>query len=431
MLDPKASPKFGGWFGFEAFGFGGDKKADAGNEKKAGAGGEKKAGAGGEKKADAGGEKKAGAGGDKTAGAGGEKKADAGGEKKAGAGNEKKADAGGEKKADAEQVDAATSGNADAPVPEMPKEFGAESVLRTWIGQFNVSLMKRVASGKKKPLEKLKQKGWADDNGLSYELLAVAAAKEPVKASGNKGEPAPTQQEGPLPAPVLNARILEMMAKGNGLLFKVITPDYAGKCMQFSQKILKEMGARRADKSDGNQEKRSVTKLGPQTAAHRFKQVKELPATLPPGYQICVTSKPEWGFTEVGNHWFVSAGDGFYFDNVMGVSSGARLTQSLIGTTGDQWASRVIDKDLTGLRAQMGEKFTKAHPEFEKYQEAGRTAGEKKEKKGKNANPDYKAEGALEAEGRTKIKAFVKGNADYHPRIWLVEPTTRAEPGGG
>ena len=281
--------------------------------------------------------------------------------------------------------------DAKAPVPPMPDDFGSESVLRTWIGEFNKSLMNRPA----KRLADLKAKGLADDNGLSYELLAAAAAKEPVK----KGTGAPE--------PIANARILEMMAKNAGrLLFNVITPDYQGKCMQFTQQMLEEMGARRADKSDGDQEKRRAA-MGPLTAKYRGEPVAALKNEVPAGVQICVTSMPEWGFTEVGNHWFISAGDGYYLDNTMGVTNGAGMTASLIKTTGNQWAARVLGKGLQGLREKMQIRFTDTNPDFKKYVAAAGTE--------------------LETEGSQKIKDFVTGRKEYHPKIWLVEPTTKVD----
>lgn len=45
----------------------------------------------------------------------------------------------------------------------------------------------------------------------------------------------------------------------------------------------------------------------------------------------------------------------------------------------------------------------------------------------REANPNHKSTTALEAEGRAAIKAFVLGSSTYHPRIWVVEPTTKAQ----
>ena len=315
------------------------------------------------------------------------------------------------------------------PLPDMPRDFGAAGVLRTWIGEFNKSLMKRVAAGKVSLLKKLKDKGWADDNGLSYELLAAAAAQEPTTAPSGKKADGNEVPQGEAPAPVTNARILAMMAKNNAILNKVITPEYQGLCMQFSEKMLKEMGAKRVDGTTN--EKRSGAK-GPLTALYRDKPIKELPKELPAGYQICATSRPDWGFTEVGNHWFISAGEGFYIDNTGGVHTGQGMTDYLIGTTADQWGSRVVDQKQNSLRTQMGAKFVGANPDFAAYSAVGRTAAEKKAKKGNAPNPERKDASATETEGLAKIKAFVKSKAStYAPRIWIVEPTTKVESSGG
>jgi len=316
----------------------------------------------------------------------------------------------------------------NAPVPDLPRDFGAEGVLRTWISEFNKSLVKRAdkRTGVNKMHDKLKQKGWADDSGLSYELLAAAAALEPVTTPQGQ-QPVAGQEpaaQNTAPAPVSNARILAMMAKNNALLNKVITPEYQGKCMQFSQQMMKSMGAKRADGSTDTEKRQA--RMGPLTAQYRGKNVKDLPPTLPAGYQICITSMPEWGFTEVGNHWFISAGDGYYLDNTSGVFSGAAMTANLRGATGDQWGSRVVDLQQNALRTAMGDKFVTVNSQFKDYHQKGRTALEKKKDKSKGVpNPDYKDEGTVEKEGREKIKAFVLGTPTYWPRIWVVEPTTK------
>jgi len=85
----------------------------------------------------------------------------------------------------------------------------------------------------------------------------------------------------------------------------------------------------------------------------------------------------------------------------------------------------------------MGTKFVAANPQFREYSKSGRTLVEKQKelkvkrdgKQVREANPDHKDTTALEAEGFAAIKAFVLGNATYHPRIWLVEPTTKVDQG--
>ena len=343
----------------------------------------------------------------------------AGGTKKDGEGRQPPA--ADKRAAPSEQGLADAAADDGAAVPEMPREFGSESVLRVWIGEFNKSLAKRGQS----KLDALIAKGWADANGLSYELLAAAAAKEPEDADPAQKDPAAGQQGAPS-GPLLNVRILKMLSRGNGALFNVITPDYAGKCMQFSEKLMKEMGAKRADGTT-NEKRDANGKVTALTATCRGKRIKELPKDLPAGYQICVTSRPDWGFTEVGNHWFISAGGGYYLDNVMGVTNGQQLEDSLIKATGDQWGRRVVDKGLSGLRAKMGQQFTDANPSFREYKDSGRAKAEQDKKVKGAANPEYKDASAKETEGLAAVKQFVIANRGvYAPKIWIVEPTTKA-----
>jgi hypothetical protein len=297
---------------------------------------------------------------------------------------------------------------AAAATPDMPRDFGQESVLATWIGEFNKSLAKRVVRGKNPKLDQLKRRGWADDNGLSLDLLKEAA--KTWEAPGRKKAKTNGQDAGEqaAPAPVTTAKVLAMLASVPSLLNKVISADYPAKCLQFSEKMMVEIGAKRADGSDRDREKRSA-RAGPLTARYRGKPTKELPKDLPPGYQICVLSRPDWQFTEVGNHWFISAGDGLYLDN-HGVHTGGGITSLLIGTTGDQWASRVVDNN-SGLRKRMGEKFVQENPRFRQYE---KVAGEPEEQ-----------------QARVAIKAFVKATPAYHPQIWVVEPTKSNEAGSG
>ncbi len=39
----------------------------------------------------------------------------------------------------------------------------------------------------------------------------------------------------------------------------------------------------------------------------------------------------------------------------------------------------------------------------------------------------YRPETEAETVGKQKIKDFVVATADYHPRVWLIEPTTKAD----
>jgi len=390
---------FGGGWGF--FGFGDDKKA-GGDDKKADAA---------DKKADA-----------------ADKKADAA-DKKADAAD-KKADAADKKGGEPAHQGAEAKGTIALPA-DLPKDFGSESVLRTWIGLFNTSLMKMKETKKAKWIEKLKKKEWGDEGGLNYDLLAAAAAKEPAPAAkkGAKGTPPPRQAQVAQPGPVSNARILAMLSKGNGSLFNGIE-GYSALCLQFSVKMMEEMGAKRADGSRSMGEQHGSAK-GTLTPLYRGLRLKELPPGLPAGYQICLVSRPDWGFTEVGNHWFISAGDGYYLDNVMGVTNGQQMEDSLIGTTGDQWGRRVVDKGLSGTRKAMGQKFVAAHPQFKEHEASGRTKAEQQKKKGRADNPDYKDASASEVQALAQIKQFVKDNRrTYAPRVWVVEPTTKVSGGG-
>lgn len=324
----------------------------------------------------------------------------------------------------------AVSKEANPLPPDLPRDFGSESVLRTWIGLFNSSIMGMKPPARTKWVDKLKKKGWGDDGGLNYELLALAAAKEPAPAPKREAKAAPPPQEAQvaLPGPVSNARILAMLSKGNQGLLNGIE-GYSALCLQFSVKMMEEIGAKRADGSDAMGEKRGSPK-GSLTPLFRGKPLSALPKNLPAGYQICVVSRPEWGFTEVGNHWFISAGDGFYLDNVMGVTTASQMVASLKRTTAAQWVSRVIDPvQKNELRNAMGEKFAKTHG-LERFRKRGRKANEKKEKLGKAANPDYKAASQDEVAGVAAVQAVLASNEDaYKPRIWVVEPTTRADGG--
>lgn len=327
---------------------------------------------------------------------------------------------------------------ADVPEPALPRDFTSEGVLVTWIAQFNEALAKRAdRAGRNPKLARLKTLGWADGTGLNLDLLRAAAANWKPKTAG-KGKKSTSDSdpkaEAQAPPPVTTARVLGMLAESNGVLRGVIDKDYPGECLQFSEKMLVELGAKRVDGST-DQEKKTA-KAGPLTARYRGKNVKDLPRDLPAGYQIGIVSMPEWGFTEVGNHWFVSAGDGFFADNTGGIFTGAGMTSNLRKAAAEQWAARVVDKDFSGtyakIRAEMAKKFVGNNPQFGKYAKSGRTLNEKQtevkvKRDGKTvreANPDYKGTTALEAEGRAAIKAFVLGNSTYHPRIWIVEPTT-------
>ncbi len=326
----------------------------------------------------------------------------------------------------------------------MPKDFTQEGVLSTWIAQFNLSLAKRAdAKGRNPKLAKLQAQGWADATGLNLDLLKAAAAVWVSPRDRKKGGAPEVSEPGAAkdaPAPVTTAKVLAMLSSSNFLLRGVIDKDYPGKCLQFSEKLMVELGAKRADGSK-DREKRKA-KPGPLTAKMRNKPllvVKDaLGNDLPPGYQICIVSRPDWGFTEVGNHWFISAGDGYYVDNTGGVLNARGMTENLRKTTAEQWAARVVDKDFgTGyarIRTEMAAKFLDANPQFRPYSKAGRTLAEKqKDRKVKRdgrtvreANPDYKDATALEAEGFAAIKSFVVASEDYLPRVWLVEPTTKA-----
>lgn len=74
----------------------------------------------------------------------------------------------------------------------------------------------------------------------------------------------------------------------------------------------------------------------------------------------------------------------------------------------------------------FGNAATKRHG-LERFRKRGRKANEKKEKLGKVDNPDYKAASQDELAGVAAVKAALDSNKDtYAPRIWVVEPTTRA-----
>lgn len=306
--------------------------------------------------------------------------------------------------------------------PELPANFSVESVLRTWIAEFNKSLLKRHESESArrktaKALRDLKELGWADDGGLSYDLLAEAASKEPpLTPGGPRAHPQAKE-----PDSMRNIAIVKMMASRKGTpLNKLIELDYAGKCLQFSAKMMKEMGAKRADGSGARDEKKGDrAKIGAATAKYRGWRLEELGDALPAGYQICVTSKPEWGFTEVGNHWFISAGGGLYLDNAMGVVDAAGLTRSLKGTTAAQWASRVLEDPALGggystIRENVAKLFIASNHQFRPHLDL--------RPKQKSVPDPTKIEAA-----RRQIVAFVNSKPEYLPKVWLVEPTSKVD----
>lgn len=219
-----------------------------------------------------------------------------------------------------------------------------------------------------------------------------------------------------------NLAIVKMMASRKGTPFnKLIELDYAGKCLQFSERMMKGMGAKRSDGSAARDEKKGAgAKVGAATAKYRGRRLEELGDALPAGYQIGVTSKPEWGFTEVGNHWFISAGGGLYLDNAMGVVDAAGLTRSLKGATATQWAARVLEDpsgSYSGIRDKVERKFTSAHPQYKAHIDL-------RPSRNPNADP-AKIEAA-----RTEIVAFVNSKPEYLPKVWLVEPTSKVESSG-
>jgi hypothetical protein len=309
--------------------------------------------------------------------------------------------------------------------PELPANFSVETVLRAWIAEFNKSLLKQRKPGAAqrktaKALRDLKELGWADDGGLSYDRLAEAASKEPpLTPAGPKAYPQSKQ-----PDSMRNIAIVKMMASKKGTpLNKVIELDYVGKCLQFSEQMMRGMGAKRADGSGARDEKKGDrAKVGAATAKYRSWRIEELGDALPAGYQICVTSKPEWGFTEVGNHWFVSAGGGLYLDNAMGVVDAAGLTRSLKDTTAKQWASRVLEDPALGggystIRGKVAELFIAANPQF-------------RSDKDLRPSPTYTPDPAKIDAARSEIVAFVKSKPEYLPKVWLVEPTSKVESSG-
>lgn len=63
-------------------------------------------------------------------------------------------------KASDDQQQPGASAKGTSPLPaDLPQDFGSESVLRTWIGLFNNSILNMKEPQKKKWLDKLKKKG--------------------------------------------------------------------------------------------------------------------------------------------------------------------------------------------------------------------------------------------------------------------------------
>lgn len=315
--------------------------------------------------------------------------------------------------------------------PDLPNDFGSESALRAWIGEFNRSLEGMSTTTRARFVAKLKTKKWGGESGMTYELLAAAAMAEPAPVeSGKKGAAgAPLAGEAPaLPGPVLNARILAMLSRDNAALFGGIQ-GYSGLCLQFSAKLMEKLGAKRLDGTSAKDEKIRSPE-GPLTGRYRNWRVKQLPENLPAGYQVCVVSRPDWGFTEVGNHWFISAGHGYYLDDVMGVTNGTQMEASLINTTADQWAQRVVGKNTPGsVRDKMGARFAQEHSAVSDHRRVGRSPNESKKKlTGGRDNPEFKEADAAETAGAAAVKAIVNAQRDvYAPRVWIVEPTTKAD----
>jgi len=313
--------------------------------------------------------------------------------------------------------------------PPLPTELGQEAVLAAWIARFNQSLMN--SARKRQVVRQITAKGWGDASGLSLVRLKTAVVTWQSAATDQPAAAAAGQNTAP-PAPVTTSRILGMLAEGKSTLLNVVTDaNYHNKCLQFSRDLLKDLGAKRADGSDSMDEKTethattpaqkdALTQSSPLTAQFRNHPLAELGNQIPAGYQISVTSMPDWGFTEVGNHWFMSAGDGMYLDGVNGVSDGAALVGSLKSTTGDQWASRVVDSNLSGVRARMKKKFIGAFGRYAKYRGAS-AEGPANDAEFADANDRIQ-------KGKAAISGFVRGNADLLPRVWTVEPTAT---GGG
>ena len=338
---------------------------------------------------------------------------------------------------------APAGGSSEIVVPPMPQVFDQESVLATWVALFNISLKNSPLKARK--LRKLTEVAWADDSGLSLAKLKAAAAVWQPPEGGTQNAGAGGGDAGGLgPAAPETAitRILMMMASSNGLFKNVFDTGYYKRCLQFSVKFMKDLGAKRADGSDSDSEKRSQSApnaVGPMTAAFRGRWLHELPATLPAGYQICIVSRPDWGFTEVGNHWFLSAGGGYFLDGTSGVFDAAGMTQNLLPATCAQWGRRVMDLDKKRIRSEMAQRFlaeTKDDKDFEIFKDVGRHDKEKDEtiktkvdgRWTEVANPDFLPPSQKEAEGKAAIEGYVRRNLEYHPKIWLVEPPAHVTP---
>jgi len=332
--------------------------------------------------------------------------------------------------------EAPTGARGEIVVPPMPLVFDQESVLATWIALFNTSL--HGSPLKVSKLRQLTGVNWADADGLSLAKLKAAAANWQAPAGGTQGVGAAGGQAGlagATPPGAETTRILMMMASSNHLFRKVFDTGYYEKCLQFSVQFMKDLGAKRADGSDADGEKRKSA-TGPLTTAYRGEPLSALPTTLPAGYQICIVSRPDWGFTEVGNHWFLSAGGGYFLDGTSGVFNAEGMTQNLVKATAAQWARRVMDKDRNALRIKMADKFLAEDEKtrkFQQYLSVGRRDTQKEERTktktngrwAEGSNPEFMPPSAKEADGKAAIEDFVKRDDLYHPKIWLVEPTTR------
>jgi hypothetical protein len=349
------------------------------------------------------------------------------------------------------------------PIPEAA--FEQEGVLKAWIRLFNASLLgqakktygtkKRATTTKKHDkIQSIIAKGWGTDTGLDFDLLKAKAAED---------------SKVPLDS-VTAAHVLKMLSKNGGAVFNdVIKKDYVGQCLQFSQTMMDEMGAKRADgtKSDSSKGDRKPDAL---TAAYRGKNIWELPIGLPPGCQIAVTSRPDWGFTEVGNHWFMSGGGGIFLDNTGGVFTGQKLSDWLCGTMATQWADRLtgpknakelklakqfveaeqgplgpdveVVKKLCGLSelkraqadvAKVDKDLGKLSNNSKYDKKRTRLTEQQTSLNGKIRDLDTQDLAVSEAE-RTRVFSKVKDHAGntrkelYRPKIWLVEPTSKSTP---
>lgn len=288
----------------------------------------------------------------------------------------------------------------------MPDVFGSEVVLEAWVANLNRALRESKNRGK---LATFKARGWANDEGLQVELLKDAAARwesrAEAKAKRKKKGKAAEAAVAPPPTDLM-ARVFQMMTEVGGLR-GLLTDGYRGKCWQFSNKMVGDLGAERTDgKTRSEHRDVGMDHL-------RGKRITELPSDLPAGYQIGVTSRPEWPFSEVGNHWFVSLGKGFFADQTVGITDGAGMTSNLKRTTAEQWAGRVLGphRARKADRAAAQARFLAENPQFESYRDLG-----------KNGADPARVEAA-----RAEIIAFVKGRWDrYQPRIWAVARTQKA-----